>query len=63
MPREINGVTMTSALLKLSTVLKDHGSDALRRAIDEHGIDLMALLDRSASVDELIENLDKPAMV
>ena len=56
-PREINGVTMNTALLKLAAVLKTHGSVALQQSIDAYGLELMALLDWSTTVDELIDNL------
>jgi hypothetical protein len=59
-PKEINGVTMNSALLRLSSVLKEYGSPALANAIDSYGLELMALLDRSETVDELIENTGNP---
>ena len=59
-PKEINGVTMNSALLKLASVLKEYGSPALQQSIDSYGLELMALLDRSATVDELMENIGKP---
>jgi hypothetical protein len=60
MPHEIEGVTMNAALLRLAAVFKTHGSPALQQAIDHYGLDLMALLDRSSTVDELIDNLDSP---
>jgi hypothetical protein len=59
-PKEINGVTMNSALLRLSSVLKEYGSPALSQSIDSYGLELMALLDRSETVDELIENAGNP---
>lgn len=59
-PKEINGVAMNSALLKLAAVLKEHGSPSLQQAIDNYGLELIELLDRSQTVDELIENLGKP---
>jgi hypothetical protein len=62
-PREINGVDQSTALLKMAAVLKQHGSDALRQSIDAYGLDLMAVLDRSTTVYELLENLDKPVAV
>ena len=61
-PREINGVEVITALLKMATVLKQYGSDALRQSIDAYGLDLMALLDRSTTVNELLENLDHRAV-
>jgi hypothetical protein len=61
-PKEINGVTMNSALLRLSSVLKEYGSPALAQSIDSYGLELMALLDRSATVDELIENTGNPVL-
>jgi hypothetical protein len=62
-PREINGVAIDGALLKLAAVLKAHGSAQLRQSIDTYGLDLLSLLDRSTTVDELIENLGKPIAV
>ena len=62
-PKEINGVTMNTALLKLAAVLKTHGSTALQQSIDAYGLDLMALIDRSTTVDELIENIDNSVTV
>jgi hypothetical protein len=61
-PKEINGVTMTSAVLRLAAVLGEYGSPSLQRAIDTYGLELMALLDRSETVDELIENTGKPVL-
>jgi hypothetical protein len=61
-PKEINGVTMNSALLKLSTVLKEFGSESLQQAIDSYGLDLMTLLDRSTTVDELLANTGTPLL-
>ena len=62
-PKEVDGVTINAALLKLAAVLKSHGSTALRQSIDTYGLRLMDLLDRSATVDELIENLNDPVAV
>ena len=53
---------MNSALLKLSTVLKEFGSEPLRQAIDSYGLELMTLLDRSTTVDELMEHIAKPVL-
>jgi hypothetical protein len=61
-PKEINGVTMNSALLKLSSVFKEFGSESLQQAIDSYGLELMTLLDRSTTVDELIENTATPLL-
>jgi hypothetical protein len=61
--KEINGVSMNSALLTMATVLKTYGSTELQQSIDTYGLDLMALLDRATTVDELIESIDKPVMV
>lgn len=61
-PREINGVTMNSALLRLAAVLKEFGTESLQQSIDVYGLDLMEVLDRSASVDELLENIGKPVL-
>lgn len=61
-PREINGVTMNSALLRMATVLKSHGSPSLQQAIDDNAIDLMAALDRSATVNEFLENIGHAAL-
>jgi hypothetical protein len=61
-PKEINGVTMNSALLRLAAVLKEYGSPSLQQAIDSYGLELMALMDRSETVDELIENIGKPVL-
>lgn len=61
-PREIGGVTMNSALLRMATVLKSHGSPSLQRAIDDNAVDLMAALDRSATVNEFLENIGHAAL-
>jgi hypothetical protein len=61
--KEINGITMNAALLRLAAILKEHGSTELQQSIDAYAVDLMALLDRSATVDELIENIDNPIVV
>lgn len=59
-PKEINGVTMNSALLRLASVFREYGSPALQQAIDRYGLELMALLDESETVDELIANTGRP---
>jgi hypothetical protein len=61
-PKEINGVTMDSALLRMATVFKQYGSPSLQQAIDSYGLELMALLDRSETVDELIANIGQPVL-
>ncbi|MBC8088371.1 MAG: hypothetical protein H7Z40_13970, partial [Phycisphaerae bacterium] len=61
-PKEINSVTMNSALLRLAAVLKEFGSESLQQSIDNYGLDLMEVLDRSASVDELLEKIGKPVL-
>ncbi len=62
-PREVEGVTRQSLLLKLATTLKDHGSASLRRDIERYALDVMRYADGCDRVEDLLVQLNETVMV
>ncbi|HEX4949097.1 MAG TPA: hypothetical protein VFZ34_20640 [Blastocatellia bacterium] len=62
-PREIEGVSRPSLLLKLAAALKDHGSDELRRDIERYAFDVLRYADECDRVEDLVATLNDTVMV
>lgn len=56
-PSEVQGVSLQGLLLRMSEVLKVHGGDSLRRAIDQYGAELAAAAPMIRTAEDCIDYL------
>jgi hypothetical protein len=57
---DASGSPPAELVARIAPVLEAHGSDALRAALRGHAPPLIEALDRSATVDEVLRNLNSP---
>lgn len=60
-PKEVKGISFQTLLINMGDVLRKHGSESLRKDIETHGFEVMALAEKSGSVHELIEKISAEA--
>ena len=58
-PQDVDGVLLHTLLFRMGEVLTKHGSNPLRRAIEQHGNDLLLMLGKGDCVQDYIQYLQK----
>jgi hypothetical protein len=61
-PHEFNGVSRNQLLESMGDVLKKHGSNPLRSAIEQHGKELITTLSQGESAHDWIDYLQSEAL-
>ncbi len=56
-PQEIEGITRQHALTTMITVFEEHGSEALKAAIERYGLEVLFACSRYDTVDEIVQAL------
>ena len=56
-PAEIDGVSRREALIAITSILDEHGSEALKAAIDRYSIDVLLACTRYDTIEEILRAL------
>ncbi|CAN5158255.1 hypothetical protein BH23BAC1_BH23BAC1_26920 [soil metagenome] len=62
-PPEVKGVNLSSLLINMAAVMKQHGSDTLKASINQYGLDIIHFAEDADSIEAMLDKTKRPLEV